>query len=77
MSPNSRRDASFVVRIWWERSHEGPARWRGQVIHAESRQPAYFGTLSALFAFLEQWVGDLEWQGQTDEEHASEKQVDR
>jgi hypothetical protein len=64
MSPNPRRDASFVIRIWWERGVEDRVRWRGRVVHASNRQSAYFEAIPVLVKFLEQWTGDLSNQSE-------------
>jgi len=55
-----RHDASFVVRIWWERSDQGTAPlWRGYVQHAQSQEAVYFNCTESLLAFLQHWAGDL------------------
>lgn len=59
MAPSPYRNASFVVRIWWEASSGGQAFWRGQVVHASTGQHAYFDDLAALLDFLQRWAGNL------------------
>ncbi|RME60887.1 MAG: hypothetical protein D6790_08620 [Caldilineae bacterium] len=54
-----RGDASFIVRIWWERPVDGRPIWRGQVIHVLGQESAYFQTVQELVAFCEQWTGAL------------------
>lgn len=56
---NLRRDASFVVRIWWEPTAEGPPLWRGQVVHALTGETRYFARVEDLVAFMEQWAGRI------------------
>lgn len=74
MPKNPRRDASFVVRIWWERWGKGLVRWRGQVVHAETRQSAHFDSIPTLLAFLEKWSGNLKSNDECAEENISAKQ---
>ena len=64
MSLLPHRDASFVVRIWWERMDQGQVYWRGEVVHSLSRQSIFFDNLSTLVAFLERWVGGELWSGE-------------
>ena len=59
---NLRHDASFIVRIWWERPVGSGPVWRGQVVHAKSGQARYFDRLDTLAAFVEQWTGELRWK---------------
>ncbi len=54
---NLPRDASFVVRIWWEPRQEGPPLWRGQAIHTATNQGRYFERLEDLVAFVRKWTG--------------------
>ena len=56
---NLHRDASFVVRIWWEQRQEGPPLWRGQVVHAPTGETRYFDRVEDLVAFMEQWAGHI------------------
>ena len=51
------RDASFVVRIWWEQRQDGPPLWRGQAIHTATNQSRYFERLEDLAAFVQNWTG--------------------
>ena len=59
MSNNPIQDASFVVRIWWEQTGQDDFSWRGQVVHARTRQSAYFKDIDSLVTFVERWAGDL------------------
>jgi len=68
MSSTPHKDASFIVRIWWEQRGGRRVAWRGRVIHAQTHQSAYFEGIPALVAFLEQWTGSL-----STEERASKK----
>lgn len=72
MPSNLRRDSSFVVRIWWESWKTG-VRWRGQVVHAETRQSTHFDSIPTLIAFLEKWTGDLGSNDKCVEENISEE----
>lgn len=51
------RDASFVVRIWWEQGRDGLPRWRGQAIHTATKQTRYFERLEDLVKFVQKWTG--------------------
>jgi len=51
------REASFVVRIFWDRHSEDALKWRGQVIHAQTQQSMYFERLEDLHEFLDRWTG--------------------
>lgn len=65
--PNSpRRDASFVIRIWWEREAAGRVHWRGQATHAQTSQSVYFEEILSLVAFLERWAGELQCETRQD-----------
>jgi isocitrate dehydrogenase kinase/phosphatase len=57
MPSNLQRDASFIVRIWWERRVGPESVWRGQVVHAQTRQAAYFNDVSVLINFIYRWTG--------------------
>jgi hypothetical protein len=57
MSENLFREASFVVRIFWDRQAKDALKWRGQVIHAPTQQSVYFERLQDLHEFLDQWTG--------------------
>ncbi len=57
MSPNLRRDGTFVVRIWWERRTGDSPLWRGQAFHAITGRSRYFETMEELVAFLIRWTG--------------------
>ena len=59
MPNNPIQDASFVVRIWWEQAEQDDFSWRGQVIHAQTRQSKYFDSIPSLTDFFERWVGEL------------------
>ncbi len=66
MTSPVRRDASFVIRIWWERGSKGPAVWRGQVVHVQTGQIAFFRRKDTLIAFIERWSGAGEVNGALD-----------
>jgi hypothetical protein len=57
-----RRNGAFVVRIWWERLLGDDPLWRGQVVHAPTRQVFYFDCLEDLLDFIQRWTGDLHGQ---------------
>lgn len=60
MAQQKRRDASFVVRIWWEdrnRAVTGSPVWRGQVQHAVSGESVGFHSVGELWDFLRRWTG--------------------
>jgi hypothetical protein len=48
---------SFVARIWLEPGTNGDPIWRGQVLHVQSNEEAYFQDLGALNKFLERVSG--------------------
>ena len=54
-------DASFVVRIWWEKrgSEQAAPLWRGYIQHVQSGQTAYFSSTHELLALMARWAGDL------------------
>jgi len=52
-----RRDASFVVRIWWEQRPTAEPLWRGQVIHTATNQVSYFERVEDLMVFIQNWTG--------------------
>ncbi len=60
MPANPARDASFIVRIWWEHGHQTGPLWRGQAVHAPSGTSRYFDRLCTLLAFIEEWTGAAE-----------------
>jgi hypothetical protein len=51
------RDASFVVRIWWEQRPGAEPLWRGQVIHTATNQARYFERVEDLVVFVQNWTG--------------------
>ena len=51
------RDASFVVRIWWEQRPPAEPLWRGQVIHTATNQACYFERVEDLVVFVQNWAG--------------------
>ena len=57
MAPFGKRDASFIVRIWWERSHDQAAMWRGQIIHVQTGQTVFFQREQALMTFIRRCSG--------------------
>lgn len=59
MSEKFYQDASFVVRIFWERHPQELLRWRGQVIHASTQQSVYFEKIDDLHEFIHEWTGIL------------------
>lgn len=68
MATHPHNDSSFVLRIWWERRHDGLVRWHGQVIHAGTRQSLHVSSLPELIGFMERWTGDLQPQPQGSEQ---------
>ncbi len=56
------RDASFVVRIWWETSANLTPKWRGQVIHTHTQQSRFVDDISSLLDFFERWSGMIDPQ---------------
>ena len=60
MPPLFRRNASFVVRIWWERRRDRPPVWRGQIIHVQTGQTLFFQRAEALITFIGHWTGTVE-----------------
>ncbi len=73
MTPKVHRDASFIVRIWWEHGESGQIRWRGQAVHATTRQFVYFDDVPSLLTFLEQWAGSLQPISQPPMDHSVER----
>ena len=61
MSQPTRRDASFVVRIWWEGRDQATDEpiWRGRAQHAASGEAFSFRNLEQLGNFLRHWSGAL------------------
>jgi len=59
MPQQTSRDASFVVRIWWEdrNQYAEPPIWRGQVQHAGSGEATGFRSMGELWNFLRRWTG--------------------
>lgn len=57
MPPLAHRDASFVIRIWWERRSKRPAVWRGQIIHVQTGQTIFFQHEGVLIDFIQRWSG--------------------
>ena len=54
----TRRDGSFVVRIWWEPGTDpGPGHWRGWVQHVRNGQQISFQSMADLLAFIERETG--------------------
>lgn len=70
MSQKAYHAASFIVRIWWEKSHDENLSWRGQVIHTQSQQSVYVDDIPKLIKFLEHWSGTLE-PGKADESYGA------
>ena len=77
MSHPSQRDASFIIRIWWERRSQESAVWRGQIIHVQTGQSRFLQDESALIAFIKRWSGAV--GGRDDDvvspSHASEENL--
>lgn len=46
------RYISYLLRLWWAGSEDGPS-WRATLDNPHSGERQVFGTLTALFAFLE------------------------
>lgn len=57
MAVSQLRDASFVVRIWWEYPTNGAPLLRGRVEHAPSGEAVYFEEFQTLVSFLYEWSG--------------------
>ena len=55
--PIAQRDASFIVRIWWERRRFHQAIWRGQIIHVQTGQSRFFQCEADMMAFVRRWTG--------------------
>jgi len=53
----TRRDGSFVVRIWWEPGADETRRWRGWVQHVRNGEQASFQSTADLIAFIERETG--------------------
>jgi hypothetical protein len=53
----TRRDGSFVVRIWWEPGVDQTPHWHGWVQHVRNGQQAAFQTMADLIAFIEHETG--------------------
>jgi hypothetical protein len=53
----TRRDGSFVVRIWWEPGAGQTPHWHGWVQHVRNGAQFSFQTLAELAAFIEQETG--------------------
>jgi hypothetical protein len=72
MTSHPRRDASFIIRIWWEYKdsdtvraastpvRDGNIRWRGRIAHAQSGQAIHFDDVHQALSFINRWSGDLE-----------------
>ncbi len=52
-----KRNASFVVRIWWEQKSRKLAVWRGQIIHVQTGQTFFIQDENALLNFIRRWTG--------------------
>ncbi len=52
-----KRDASFIIRIWWERRSQESAVWRGQIIHVQTGQSRFLQNESTLIGFIRRWSG--------------------
>ena len=61
MTQPTRRDASFIVRIWWEGRDQATAEpiWRGQAQHAATGEAISFRNLEQLGTFFRRWTGAL------------------
>ena len=53
----TRRDGSFVVRIWWEPGADNMRRWRGWVQHVRNGEQVSFQSTADLIAFIERETG--------------------
>ena len=54
----TRRDGSFVVRIWWEPGADPATRhWRGWVQHVRNGEQVSFQHMADLLAFIERETG--------------------
>ncbi len=61
MTQPTRRDASFIVRIWWEGRDQATDEpiWRGQAQHAATGEAVSFRNLEQLGGFIRRWTGAL------------------
>lgn len=62
MTPLDNRNASFVLRIWWEEADAKPGGrrlWRARVQHVRSGEATYVQDLEGLLGFIERWAGRL------------------
>ena len=57
MEPIGKRDASFIIRIWWEKRRNKSEMWRGQIIHVQTGQTVFFQCENVLVAFIRHWSG--------------------
>jgi len=53
----TRRDGSFVIRIWWEPGADQALHWHGWVQHVRNGEQAPFQTMADLIAFIEHQTG--------------------
>jgi hypothetical protein len=54
----------FTLRLWYEPLGEGRGEWRGKVRHVASGEARFFRDYSALLAFLQEMLPQIE--GETD-----------
>jgi hypothetical protein len=57
--------STFVVRLWYEWTAEGP-RWRGRIEHVHSGESAAFLELDAMLSFLRRFSVAVDDRGQPD-----------
>ncbi len=57
MKPDDDAAASFVVRIWMERTTNGEPAWRGHIRHVQGESECYFRDLGEMRGFVERLSG--------------------
>lgn len=57
MLENHLREASFIVRIYWEKYAGDSRKWRGQAIHVQTQKSIYFERIDELNKFFNEWTG--------------------
>jgi hypothetical protein len=53
----TRRDGSFVVRIWWEPGADATRHWRGWIQHVRNGEQVSFQSMADMIAFIEREIG--------------------
>ena len=57
MKPFIKRDASFIIRIWWEKRRNKSEIWRGQIIHVQTGQTIFFQQENDVVMFIQRMCG--------------------